>query len=839
MSFFKNISITKPQCTKCKMDKGCKTPRMPLIGEGKKEILIISGAPSEGEDKVGKPSLGILKEELIPLGINVNKDTWVINSVNCYTEKPKPTQADTCRPYVLNVIKQRKPKKIFLLGELALQSFYGHRNTKLTSIFKMNGLKFWDSTHNAWVFPLWHPEEVSSRKFDYLMKAEYARCIKRAVHHTSEPLKKEWLPHSPIQNFNKAEELLTYVLHNETLIAIDYETTGLDMFKSGHSTVSFSWATDKGAWAVPVEHPVFTSKQQQIIKGLISKILAKRKIKKIVQGINFEYPWTKKQIGCEPRSFFYDTQLATHVLDNRTGITGLKFQCFMRWGIEDYDNLSKQYIKNNPDTEYNDMLKMPLDALLQYNALDALYTYALYLEQLEEFTGNELKAYNFFHKGAIALCEMSYNGISIRTDYYLQQRAILEGERADLERAINESEEARMYTKKFGGKFDYNSPKDLQVMLFNVLGLQPIKQTKTGDSVDEVVLTKLDIELTKNIIAVRKLNKMIGTYVDGFLTHTHDGEMHPSFSLARARSHRSSSQNPNFQNVPKRDPKAKRITRSGMVPRPGRVLGEMDFEGAEISTGCFYHKDPTFIAYQLDPEKGDMHRDACAFILKINSDEVPKDARQATKGIWTFSQFYGSYYVSCAKQGWEEYPQIIDKEGNLVLINGVPIDKHIKKVFKNYTDFENHLKKFENKFWNEWFPVYTAWKKDVVKGYERDGFVETFLGFRFKGYMDRKQCTNYPIQGTSFHLLLYTAYKVIAEIKKRGLQTLVVAQIHDSLILDIPIEEIEIIKEMLSRIVGTLHEVFTWMDFPMGLDLELSKSYELGGSFANMEKCQL
>ena len=68
---------------------------------------------------------------------------------------------------------------------------------------------------------------------------------------------------------------------------------------------------------------------------------------------------------------------------------------------------------------------------------------------------------------------------------------------------------------------------------------------------------------------------------------------------------------------------------------------------------------------------------------------------------------------------------------------------------------------------------------------------------------------------------------------------MIVGQVHDSLILDIPVEEIDEVKEILSHIVGTLHEVFTWMDFPMGLDLELSNTYENGGSFAYMEKTEL
>lgn len=840
-SIFKKYAVTKPQCTKCKLDKGCHSPRMAISGEGKKGILVISGAPCEEEDKQGTHLIGdsgsVLRDILATNRVHLDKDCWKINAVNCAIGKePTAKHVKACRPYVKGIIKQKKPSKIFLLGDAAISSFYLEKNSSCCGSFKMNGLKLWDDEYQAWVFPLWHPSTVRERKFDSLMKAEYKRCVTRAVQADSAPLKKRWNPIHCLSNFKAAKKALANVLSNEKLIAIDYETTGLDMYKDGHSTVSFAWATDKGAWAVPVQHPTFTAPQQKEIYELIQKILKRRKIKKIVQGINFEYPWTKRQLKVEPRGFFWDTQLATHVIDNRGGITPLKFQTFVRWGITEYDTLSKQYIKSNPATGFNDMLKMPVDALLEYNAFDALYTYELYLEQLKELLPSELEAYHFLHRGAIALCEMSINGISIKKEYYLNQRAVLEQERNKLLYDIEHSREAELYRRKYGVSFDHGSNHDMQKMLFKVLKLTSHKQTKTGESVDADVLTKVDIQLTRDILAVRKLNKMMSTYVDGFLKHTHNGEMHASFSLARVTSYRSSSQNPNFQNTPKRDPKAKRITRSGMVPRVGNVLGEMDFSGAEISTSCYYHQDPTFIEYQT-AGVGDMHKDACAYILKIDVDDVPKECRQATKGIWTFSQFYGSYYVSCAKQGWEEYPQVQDnKTGDLVKIRNVPIDEHMQRNFVSLKSFEGHLKAFENKFWNEWFPVYTQWKKDVTASYEKTGYVETFLGFRFKGYMDRKQCTNFPVQGTSFHLLLHTAAEFISRSKKAGLKTLCIGQIHDSLILDIPVGEIEAVHALLKDIVTGLSDTFSWMSFPMGLDFEISKSYEQGGSFASMEK---
>lgn len=194
-------------------------------------------------------------------------------------------------------------------------------------------------------------------------------------------------------------------------------------------------------------------------------------------------------------------------------------------------------------------------------------------------------------------------------------------------------------------------------------------------------------------------------------------------------------------------------------------------------------------------------------------------------------------------KGWEEYPLCTyssgPDEGKPCLIRGVPIAEHIANTFDSYQEFEMHLKMFEDTFWNKWFPQYTRWKQKVVHEYKRTGYVETFLGFRFKGYMNSKQCTNYPIQGTSFHLLLHTAVEFSNEVKRRGMKTLLIGQIHDSLILDIPVGEIEQVADILTGIVRNLHHTFEWMSVPMDLEIEISDPCEQGGSFAKMHVVEL
>jgi hypothetical protein len=177
--------------------------------------------------------------------------------------------------------------------------------------------------------------------------------------------------------------------------------------------------------------------------------------------------------------------------------------------------------------------------------------------------------------------------------------------------------------------------------------------------------------------------------------------------------------------------------------------------GAGIIIKNSYHKDPTFIAYLLD-KFTDMHRDQALDIWKLNREDLvneefdkeqngkAKKVRFYAKNLWTFAQFYGDWYDSCARNLWET---CIEKE-KLVLPSGITLLEHCNaNGLYCVEDLIEHCKGVEYRLWNEKFPVYTKWKKNISDFYKKNGFIETYFGFRFIGYMDRKQCTNYPIQG--------------------------------------------------------------------------------------------
>jgi hypothetical protein len=120
--------------------------------------------------------------------------------------------------------------------------------------------------------------------------------------------------------------------------------------------------------------------------------------------------------------------------------------------------------------------------------------------------------------------------------------------------------------------------------------------------------------------------------------------------------------------------------------------------------------------------------------------------------MWTFAQFYGDWFYPCAKNLWEAVV-----EAGLKLPNGMPVKKWLQKqgitelgemIDGQPTEgsFLEHCKNIESKMWNERYPLYTQWKKDIITFYQEHGYIENHFGFRFIGYMNNNQCNNFPIQ---------------------------------------------------------------------------------------------
>ena len=292
---------------------------------------------------------------------------------------------------------------------------------------------------------------------------------------------------------------------------------------------------------------------------------------------------------------------------------------------------------------------------------------------------------------------------------------------------------------------------------------------------------------------------------------------------------RSSSDRPNFQNIPKRDKEAMQITRKALFPRPGHQLMEVDFSGIEVRIAVTYHKDPQMIKYITDPTT-DMHGDMAKeiFIIDNFDKSIPeyKVLRQAAKNGFVFPQFYGDYYKNCARNmacNWGKIPEGKWKSGQGIdLPDGKLSDHFISKNIKSFDDFSEHVKEIEKHFWNVRFNVYRKWKEQWWRDYQKTGYIDMHTGFRCYGIMSRNDVTNYPVQGAAFHCLLWSLVTLDKRIRENNWDTRIIGQIHDSIVLDVNPNELEDIARMVKRVTCTdLPMYWNWINVPLEIEADI------------------
>lgn len=437
-------------------------------------------------------------------------------------------------------------------------------------------------------------------------------------------------------------------------------------------------------------------------------------------------------------------------------------------------------------------------------------------------------AHELMHEGTLALSKITSNGIYIDVPYLKRTRKQVRKQIEIESEAIAEYPEIRWWRRKYGENFNLNSNQQLGDVLFNHLGYEPPdKRTKAGKvKLDAEILEEIaentGNEMLGKLVHIWKLEKAHGTYLKGILAETNeDGFLRPNFSLCLARSYRSSSSNPNFQNQPNRDKEIKRYIRTAFIPRPGRQILEADFSGSEVKCACYYHKDPNMYAYLTDPTK-DMHRDMAQQLYRLANDEWNKPIRQAAKNKFVFPEFYGSYYKKVGPDLWKYAG--INKLRIGKAADGILLHEHLaRKGMANMDVFTEYVRQVEDHFWGERFPVYTQWKDEWWDEYNAKGYFDSLSGFRYKGLMRRNEVINYPVQGSSFHMLLWVLIQLQQWLERRGMRTLIIGQIHDSLVIDlVPAEKEAVLRKIYNLVTFRLREHWSWIYFPMVIEAELA-----------------
>ena len=821
MKLFQDDELKEDFCKKCGLFQKCNSPRMKPSGIGRSNCLIIGGYPeSLRGEPLSKESGSLFKSKLKALGYDLETDFWIINAVNCFSGKePKATEIKYCKPYVDSVIKELNPEFIFLIGSVALDSFFMGDFDK-SSINSVRGMKIYDRKYNTWVLPLYHPSFILKNEYDKNLEALYMRDLRSATKfiQSNPKIPDNTLDSYLLYDFKQIISNLTKILENDYSIYFDYETTGLKPFKPGHKIVCASIAFRNQVISFPFQYrDFFTQSEQTKIKSLLRKILFRKNLS--AHNMNFEDSWSRNILGVVPQKWSFDTMIAAHILDNRADITGLKMQTYINFGVRPYDRDVKKYLKGD-DEGFNSVEEIPLEKLLTYCGRDSMYGKLLERKQRKELKESGLiKPYKFFHDSAIILGEMHQNGVYADEQYFNEQDIILGDQIKEIEKGLLSSEEAKKFKKEMNKEIDLASSKDLGNLFYKVLGLKARLTEKGNPSVDKNTLDKIDLPFVKELLHLRKLEKARGTYLAQFKREIINNRINPFFTLNNVVSFRSGSNMPNMQNIPTRDDLVKKIIRSGIKASPGNVLFFFDFSGAEVKTSCCTHKDPNMIKYITDPTT-DMHFDCGKDIFILSPEEMTKDIRFYAKNMWVFAQFYGSWWKDCGSNLWDECIKRLD----LKTKSGKSLKEHLfEQGIENKDQFLSHCEEVERVFWGERFKGYADWKKEINMSYQRKGYIETFFGFRFSGYMDRKQVSNYPIQSVSFHILLWCIQEIRKVARKEKWKSKMNMEIHDELVFDAIPEEVPRIAEVVKDVVhNKLREAFDWIIIPFDVEFSIT-----------------
>ncbi len=448
-------------------------------------------------------------------------------------------------------------------------------------------------------------------------------------------------------------------------------------------------------------------------------------------------------------------------------------------------------------------------------------------------------AYKLIHDGVLALARAERQGIRIDTDYCNKKIKHLSRKIEYHHGQLKETKLHQRWNTIYKNKTNIYSNHQLSYVLYKNMKIEPAKRTASGGpSTDEEALSRMDVPGLNIILKIRKLSKIKDTYLGGFIREETNGYIHPVFNLHTVRTYRSSSSDPNFQNIPKRDKEALKICRRALFPRPGRMLIEADFSALEVMISVMYHKDPTMISY-LQDDTADMHLDMAKQIFMIDNmnKSIPEHAmlRQAAKVGFVFPQFYGDYYANnaVALAEWAKLPQEGKwKKGQGVEIPSGNLAEHmISQGVKNFNQFLEYMKKVENDFWNNRFKVYNRWRKAWVDKYRKKGYLKMLTGFQCSGIMRNNEIINYPIQGTAFHCLLLTFIKLDEVMRKEGWDSRLVGQIHDSIIMDVHPDEFAHVQETAHRIVREeLPKIWDWIIVPLEIEID---AYEVDSPWIN------
>ncbi len=587
-------------------------------------------------------------------------------------------------------------------------------------------------------------------------------------------------------------------LQQAELFAFDTETTSLDYMQAKIVGVSFAVTAGEAAY-VPVAHQVTLEDAVDDTKAgaQLSRDFVLEKLRPLLEdadkakvGQNLKYDMSvlanycpndssnsssPTKGGITLRGVAFDTMLESYVLDS----TATR---------HDMDSLALKYL-NRGTIKFEDVAgkgakqvtfdQVPISVAGPYAAEDADVTLQLHQTLWPKLVA-EPKLAKLFRDIELplltVLSRIERNGVLIDANMLMTQSKELEQRMAEIQRKSFEVA---------GEEFNLASPKQIQVILFEKLGLPILKKTPKGaPSTAEEVLVELahDFPLPKLILEYRSMSKLKSTYTDKLPQRIDpgSGRVHTSYHQAVASTGRLSSSDPNLQNIPIRSAEGRRIRQAFIAP-PGHSIVAADYSQIELRIMAHLSGDPSLLRAFAAGE--DIHRATAAEVFGVPLEAVDTEQRRSAKAI-NFGLIYGMSAFGLARQ---------------LGIGRGEAQEYIDRYFERY-------------------PGVQAFMDSTRESAREKGYVETVFGRRLylpeinhrngqrRQYAERT-AINAPMQGTAADIIKLAMIAVDDWIESAGLDIKLIMQVHDELVFEIRDEHIAGAKAEIDRLMAGVAEL--------------------------------
>ena len=574
------------------------------------------------------------------------------------------------------------------------------------------------------------------------------------------------------------------------LTAVDTETTSLDAMQAELVGISLCCEPGRAAY-IPVGHNYQDAPPQLAREHVLAKLK----------------PWledaAKPKLG---QHLKYDSHIFANYGIRVAGIrhdTLLESYVFESHRTHDMDSLAARHLDRKTIT-YAEVCgkgasqigfnEVALDRATEYAAEDADVTLALHHAMWPQIE-HDAKLRFIYEKievpTSVVLQKIERNGVLIDS-------ARLEQQSHDLGRRMLEIEQ-QAYDLA-GQPFNLNSPKQLGEILFGKLELPVVKKTASGaPSTDEEVLQKLaeDYPLPKVLLDYRGLAKLKSTYTDKLpkMINPTTGRVHTNYAQAVAVTGRLASNDPNLQNIPIRTAEGRRI-REAFVAPVGSVIVSADYSQIELRIMAHISEDENMLKAFADGE--DIHRATAAEIFGIPPAEVGPEQRRYAKVI-NFGLIYGMSAFGLA--------------GNLGIERSAA-QMYIDKYFQRFSGVKRYMDE----------------TRMLAKAH---GYVETVFGRRLwlpeinspngpRRQGAERAAINAPMQGTAADLIKLAMIAVQGWLEAEKLGTRMIMQVHDELVLEVPQQELELVREKLPELMKNVAE----LKVPLLAEVGIGKNWD-------------